>query len=401
MKKYFLLQLKRLVKTVPMALCVATVLFGALSIVMDGLLRMDGEQSENKKFRIGVCGTASDNLLNFGISALQTFDETRFSMQLVQMEEQEAIAQLRRGEIAAYVVIPEGFTDEAMYGNILPIRYVTTAGAVGVDSLFKAEITGVINQILLASQRGVYSAYAVLAEHGLPDAANTALDDLALEYVALVFQRASMYALTLGGVGNAPSLGEYLLCGITVLFIFLACLSFAPAMIRSDLSLNQMLVSRGKGAMGQAACDFAAYFAALMLLFSVLTALAGLLGLRIAALREAAGVLVRGTPVVFTAAAMSFLLYSCARDLTSGVLLQFLTVIALCFVCGCMYPITFFPETLQTLAPMLPAGAAREYLSACLQAKAPAALLPLCGYGIVFALCGCARRAFALREAGR
>lgn len=401
MKKYFLLQLKRLIKTVPLALCVAIVLFGALSIVTNGLLHMDGKQTEDKKFRIGVCGTASDNLLNFGISALQTFDETRFSMQIVQMDEQEAIAQLRRGEIAAYVVIPEGFMDEAMCGNILPIRYVTTAGAVGVDSLLKSEITGVINQLLLASQRGVYSAYAVLSEYGLHDTANAALDDLALEYVALVFQRASGYALTLGGVGNASSFGEYLLCGITVLFIFLACLSFAPAMIRADLSLNQMLVSRGRGALGQATCDFAAYFAVLMLLLTVLTALAALLGTRISALREAAAVLMWGTPVVFTAASMSFFLYSCARDLTSGVLLQFLAVIALCFVCGCMYPITFFPETLQTLAPMLPAGAAREYLTACLQAKAPTALLPLFGYGVVFALCGCARRAFALCEAGR
>lgn len=401
MGKYFLLQIKRTLKTVPFALCAALVLFAALSAVLGGLLQMDSDKAENKKYRIGVCGTADDTLLEMGLSALRSFDDVRFSMELVTLDEAQADEALRAGEISAYVVFPEGFGEQATAGRILPIRYVTEAGASGVNALVKNEITAAIEDILVPTQKGVYGAYALLSEMGFEEAAARALDDLAYDYVALVLARAQSYSLTLLGVGNALSLTQYLQCALTVLLICLTGLSFAGVMIRSDRSLGRLLAARGVGAARQALCDFAAYLAALLVLFGAMTALLALLGIWAAALRDAAALLARSLPVIVLAAALSFFLYELADDLISGVLLQFTVLLALCFVSGCMYPVTFLPEAMQAAASYLPTGAAQRYFAQVLRAQTPTALVPMALYCAAFVLCAIACRARRNRNAGR
>jgi len=95
---------------------------------------------------------------------------------------------------------------------------------------------------------------------------------------------------------------------------------------------------------------------------------------------------------------MSFCLYQLTAQLLSGVLLQFFVTVAMCFLCGCMYPVFFFPEGLQKLGAWLPAGLARSLLAGCVTGDFPISLwLTSLGYCLVFL---CASR-LARKEAGR
>ena len=129
MGTYCYLQLKRLARFLPGALCVVLVLLIGLLTALTVTVRTDAAAEENQKVRIALVGTADDNMIQMGLAAMRSFDSTQFSMELVEMPEPEARTALQRGKIGAYLVMPDGFMDEAMNGNILPIKFVSTTGA--------------------------------------------------------------------------------------------------------------------------------------------------------------------------------------------------------------------------------------------------------------------------------
>lgn len=353
MTRYFLLQCKRALRAVPGLLCVVLVLlagflgaFGAMTAQQD---------ASNTKFRIAICGTAQDTFLELGLAALQTFDSTRFAMEVEGMTEPEASQLLARGEIAAYVVIPEGFAEEAAYGRIMPLKYVSTLGAEGMVSLVKDEITTVVTELVMESMRCAYAMGNAAENQGL-SGVGSLMGDMAIEYTQFIFLRGSTYAVTTMGVDSGLGMGAYLLSGLTVLFLLLACLPFGPLLIHRELALQQMLMPKGVTAWKQTVCEFGSYLAV------YLAVLAGTVAVFLPRLPEGFSPMA-ALPGAVMAAALSFLLYSLTKDLISGVLLQFIVIVALCFVSGCMYPISFFPDSVQALAAVLPTGIARKLIA--------------------------------------
>ncbi len=389
MKRYCLLQCKRIARYLPGALLAMLVLLGGLMTVFSATVQQNAAGS--KKFQVAMVGTADDMMLQMGLTALQTFDSTQFAMEIVEMSQEEAQAALEKGRISAYMVFPEAFMDEALSGRILPVKFVSTVGASGVVSVFKEEVTQVISQLLLDSQRGVFGMQEAMGE--LDVAYKGRLDALAITFVDYILARDNTYALEELGISNELNLSDYLLCGLFLLFLMLACLPFAPLMIRRDMALDRMLAARGFSAGAQTLCDLGVYILGIFLLVAAVKIPAGFLmpQLRLRFLPM--------VPVIFTVCSMSFLMYTLCADLISGVLVQFFTTLALCFVSGCMYPIFFFPLSVQRLAQWLPTGAARNQLSACLTGTPYDRVWLLWAYGLVFALLALAVRLRRVKEA--
>ena len=113
MGKYFLIQIKRLGRILPIVLCVMAVLFGGIYFAYKSLVAQWSDPSKFGTISVGVVGTANDRMLNLGLNALQSIDATDVSVELVPMEESQANISLQNGSISAYVVFPEGFMDNA------------------------------------------------------------------------------------------------------------------------------------------------------------------------------------------------------------------------------------------------------------------------------------------------
>ena len=357
MGKYFYLQLKRLLKIIVPVLLVAAILFGCLALAYQAVVSLTDDSKEQTKIKFGVVGTAGDTFLEMGMLALNTIDSSRFAIRFVTMEEAEAEEQMRRGEIAAFVVIPEGFIDKAMCGEIMPVKYVSTAGAVGIVTLLKDEITKMVEDIVIETQKGIFGAGDALRDEGLSGGA--AENEITFKYFDFIFSRSKMYAVS--QLGNAEEIGleEYLLSGFCVVLLTLVCLVFAPMMVRSDMSIARVLAAARRPVALQAFCDFSVY---LIGIFSVIAVLMGV-ALYTGWVELTAGLVVQWIAIVIAMGALSFLLYELTSNLISGVLLQFFALLALCFVSGCFYPVTFFPEPVQTLAAYLPTGIARTQLA--------------------------------------
>lgn len=384
MGKYFVMQLKRAARFVPYGLCVVLVLFGCLGMVYQAMVAaQEAENAEQTaKIRVGIVGTAGDKYMQWGLAAMQ-FDSSAMSIQMAQMEESEAVSALEQGEIAAFVVFPENFVDEALYGNVQQLRFVSTVGAAGLVSIIKEEVTVIVERVLVACESGSYGVGEALSDNGYGNLWGKHVNGLALEYVDFLFDRSKVYQVQTITQENFVPFDRYMLGGLTVLLLMLACLPFAPLHIRSDRSLSRLLRSQRVGAGCQVLAEFGGYVAGLSVLLAAVAAVIGFAGVMpegIAAWKVFFGAL----PALVMIAALTYLLYSLSDHLIGGVLLTFFTVLALCFIGGCMYPISVFPVTVQSLAAVLPSGLARQSVTACIQGEAPTDIWALLGYSAAF-----------------
>lgn len=360
MGKYFCAQLKRLLRIALPVLLVTAILFGCLMVVFDTVSSMTEESKITTKFKIGVVGTASDFYLQMGLKAMDSIDSTRFSIELVEMEENAAEEAMRKGTIAAFVVFPEGFLDAAFRGTIMPLKLVTAAGAVGFVSLVKDEFSQLLEIMLLEAQKGIYGAGDAMNSLGL--SGSKVVNDISISYAEFVFSRGNIYRSSTLEAFDGLGLMGYMVTGLCILLFMLICLTFAPVMIRRDHALWRMLCAQGRGVLAQTLCDFGVYLLGLVLIAAVV--LAYLVFWMQATVTGT--MILQALPALLLLGAMSFLMYELASDMVTGVLLQFFATLVLCFITGCLYPITFFPDGVQKLAAFLPTGIARMQIANCM-----------------------------------
>ncbi len=394
MKTYIQVQTKRILRYLPGALAVMAILIVGLLTAFFAMNDMAENGEHQQKVSVGIVGAGDDPLVELAMSAMTALDSSQYTLDVSLMEEEDAMAALNNRTLSAYIEAPEGFVDNAMNGHITSLRFVTRAGATGLITVFRDEVTTVISDMVIAAQKGVYGLNNALKELGNYTVGdrNVHMTNVNLKLIDCILTRDGVVELTELGIGDGLQMGDYLLCGLFVLLMMLSVLPFAPLFIRRDHSLARMLAAKGRSATMQAGCDLLCWFVwlslSLLLLIAVsLAAVEAVSGQSLVPLSFAnlAAVL----PVLMLVSSFSFMLYAVSTDLVSGVLLQFFTTLALCFVSGCMYPVFFFPETVQKAVAFLPTGAARTVLSYCVTGNLDmSALTVVFGYTAVFAVVG-------------
>lgn len=380
MGKYYRLQAKRLGRQL-LAVVLALVLLAlCLGLGARGMLA----RQRVERFPIGLVGIPDSGTLRLGMTALEALDDIGMALELVELTAHQAPAALARGQVKAYVVIPEDFAREASCGNILPIEYVTAPEPEGITALFQQELTAIIGHILMDGEAASFGAYDALAPEKGHREANAMIHDFSLELAELLFLRNRATVTVTLGVGNAPSLGVYLACGLSVAALVLAASGFAPVLVQRPLGMSRMLCARGRSAWGLAFAD-------------LLVCLTGLTGVALAALPVARlfvpglpwGLLWQALPAVGLVAAFCFLIFSATGQLHSALLLYFFLGLGSCLVCGCFYPGWFFPEAVQRFAAWLPPALARRQLTGALTGSFHGATLLAClGGSAVLAILG-------------
>ena len=353
MVRYFLLQLKRITRLLPCIFLVLAIMAGGLYIVYQTVLGDWASDDSRTRLTVAAVGTDADAMLDVGFDALETMDSSRFSLELVKMDEQQAKSALADGRVSAYVVFPEGFLEQALHGDINPIRFVSTTGNRDFFALLKDELTSALADILLSSEYGAFGLGKALRELGHPELVSEQMDSISLAYASLLLNRENLYTVEELGAADSMDMMSYMAGGVLTILLFLMVLPFASILIRDDLAVNRQLCCRGVGSVKQSVCEFAAFFLFLTILYGVIGCV--LAGDVIAVLTV--------LPVALCVSAIGYLLYSLCKDLISGALLYMITAIGMCFLSGCMYPIHFFPAAIQKTAAYLPAFAARRQLS--------------------------------------
>lgn len=361
-----------MLKLFPIVLLITVILFAGLLAVFGSMMQSQSESEDRQKFRVGIVGDTDGSYLGFGFSALQTLDSTRFALEFEMLDEPAAADALMRRDIAAYLVFPEGFVEAALRGEVRTIRFVTTEGAGGLVPIFKEEIAKAATELLLESEKGVYGVQGALDGNGYRQLSYQYLNEMNVEYVSFVFRRSEIYQVSELGISDGLTTPQYFFCSITVLLLMLLGLPYAVVFVKKDWAFSRMLASRRFPAVGQVACEYAAYAGVMLLLVAVIAAGFSLAAGRVPALSElidpeyltSLGLAI--LPAVLMIAALNSMIFELSGNIVNGILLQFFATVSLCYVTGCFYPIYTFPQAVQLVAPYLPTGLMRGYLADCL-----------------------------------
>ena len=74
-----------MLRYLPGAICAVLVLALGLSLALGAMTKTD-----NQRVRIAMVGTAGDEFLQMGLTALRSFDSTQFTLELLEAETEEA-----------------------------------------------------------------------------------------------------------------------------------------------------------------------------------------------------------------------------------------------------------------------------------------------------------------------
>lgn len=373
MKKYLTIVLKSMLKFCPFVLIVTLVLFLGFAIIFNEMVKLENADADNMIFKVGITGDTDNNYFKLGKSALQTFDSSRFAIEIIEMSEEDAQKSLNSGIISAYVVMPENFIKDAIHGNLKSIKYITSSGSVGMVSIFKDEITRAVEELVVHSQKGVFGLEETLLENGFSNEAYDYVDNLNFEYIEFIVHRSNMYKVTELGIGDGLPFGLYMICGISVLLILLTQLPFGAVFIKRDRSLSKLLKSGAVSPTKQVLSEFIAFF---MVLTAILFIILGLFCIALSIfdfginkeslsvytiLKFGIGLL----PVLGMLVAFGNLIFSLGENIINGVLMHFFISLSLCYISGCLYPIYTFPKFIQKLSVFLPTGFARGFIANC------------------------------------
>lgn len=374
--RYIYAQLKRVIKVFPTILLTTLFLLGCMALLMWVVLEKNNASEEKQMIQIGLAGDLEGSYLGIGIQTIQNLDSSRFAISFIDMTEEEAKENLLQGKISAYVVIPEGFVDSLVTGENKPITYVTSVGASGVGSTIMNELVETISKLVVESQNAIYGAQWYMADHGMQDVYWDATDELYLQIANFILGRTQVYELETVGVAHQLSFVGYYACGVLVLFLLLWGIVCSPLFVKRSHTLPKLLKSRGRNVLGQVLGEYLAYvvlmLGTLALIFALLAVVMGMTGMTLPEWEgQGVGALflffIELIPVCMLLSALQFLVYETVSGMVGSVLAQFLIAIGLGYISGCLYPISFFPESIQKLAAYLPTGAAVEYAGACLK----------------------------------
>ena len=366
MIRFLFLQIKRSFKVFPFVCAVTLALLLGLALVLNLVADKFVNSEENRKFEIALTGDTESKYIDLGLSVMRTMDKSRFSINFSQMSESEAKRALSNGDISAYVVLPEDFIENALRGENDKIKYVTSPGGGGITTMFKNEITQLVTEIVVNSQKGTYGVADAAEDAGLKKKVQRYIDQISLDYVELIFNRSEVYEVKELGIVGGLSMIEAVVCGLIVVFIMLMGIPYVIIYCGKDKTLSKLLKSRGYSILPQVLCEYTAHLISMLLLVAVIISVLalGVTVLEIMTVNDLLPIISLLIPVIFMISAFNMMIFEISDNVVSGVLLHFFITLSLCYVSGCMYPAFAFPNILRKIAQFLPTGLARDWITA-------------------------------------
>ena len=361
---YLRAQCRRALRVLPQMLILSLLLLAVGMLLGQMLTQRSREEPSKQKTQVGVVADRSIGFVSEIFDGLENFDASRFALDFIFMDEEEALRRLRAKELSAYIVVPDDFVDSVYAGQVDPVRYVTLSGASGTTAQLLTEVADAVSRVFLEAESALVGARNYVVE-ALPkvdaDASDFALAD---RYTALTLSRDKFYRVEILGYAASLSTEGYYFCGIGTLFLMLWAISCSPLFSRRSKELCRVLTVRGLGPGKQVVCEFLPFLALMLLGLGVILAASGiffrLYGAEPPSLEPLRSP--RAWPVllgqVMMLCAMEFFLYEVESSPVEGILLQFLCAVAQGYICGCVYPYSFFPKGVQLLGSLLPAGIA-------------------------------------------
>ena len=358
---YFFAQLKRCLRLGPM-LILSVVCLGGLSGALL-FAKLQDYAGQQQKLTVAVAGETSDDYFQMGLKIFSETDNSRNTVQFVEMDEDEAIRALERQQVSAVLVIPKDFIASVMRGENDKATLITGTSQANLGMKLVSEIADTVSVLLTESQTGIYTFSEFSLENGDQTYTNDEIMQLNLRYFDLILPRDELYAVDTPDSAPSVSLAGYYVCAVCIVFFLFMGMAGAPLFIQEDRSLSRVMAARGRGALYQCLSEYGAWCVFLLLVYTILFVAAAVIfstagcpvpELNGIALARIAGLWAGLAPVAIVAGALEYMLCRLSKRLVPGVLLCFGCAAVLGYLTGCFYPLSFMPEQIQSVVSVLP-----------------------------------------------
>lgn len=370
-KQYLIVQLKRVGKALPGICLLTVVLTVGVLFLLKAFAFIEESRAEKQVAQVGIVGDLSDTYLGIGINVIKNMEGIKSLANIQTLSEEEAKEKFEKGEISAYLLVPDGFIDSILTGENKQLTYVTTERAQDIIGVLMNELVDTISKMVTLTQNSIYAMQIYLHQHDKADNIWKAIENLNYAYIGAVLNRMDVFELQELGISNQISFMGHLFTGILLLLMLLWGINCVTLLVRKESSLLKILHTKGLSGSKQVLTEVAAY--SLLQCTSLLCVLLCVLLVKSFGdftIREwdtlkwgqQVAYLFKMIPVVVLISALQAFLYEMVSNVVTGVLVQFLAAVSLGYISGCIYPITFFPEIMQGIGAFMPTGVALRYM---------------------------------------
>ena len=360
---YLRLCIKKASKSFLAVTLTVLILAGLLALCATVMINTDKNDVSRQKVKIGVAGDTKGTHLGLGFEAIAQADEISFSVDFIEMTPEEAEMALAEFEISAYVLVPPNYVSSMVKGEDAVLIFVMSKSSADISAVLMSEVAQVLSPLVTDSESGIYA----MMDYGYDNDADGMADKITrlnLKYITEILDRSSAFEMRNLGI-DTLSTAEYYVCGIITFFLLIFSVACCPLFADKNLPLGRLLVSKGTKVWQISACEYLSYLAVLFLSVTLLSLGGGVICQKIDFGIDpsfAFGLPMSLFPCILMISAMQFAVYELTFGIISGVLAQFVLAAALGYISGCFYPYYMFPQSIQTVASVLPSGITFELL---------------------------------------
>ena len=165
--RLFRIQLKRFFSVARGLFIFSIIFFAVLAFIASVFTKNMSFSGTRERLKIGIVGDVSIPYFDAGLNTLKYLDSSNQIVEIITMPLEQAVDLMNRGKLSAYIVIPEGFIESVENGsNDMQVTYVTSAGAQGIESIFKEHIADIVSTLLINAQAGIFAIDNLAYRHG-------------------------------------------------------------------------------------------------------------------------------------------------------------------------------------------------------------------------------------------
>ena len=365
--RYLYVELKKMVGMFPRMLLQAILLMALIgAIAFCGTKAMEKEPLVVKA-DIGVVVREDNTMTRMALGYVEDLESAAQVCHFVQMDEEEGLQALDKGDIAALIVLPDQLVEGIMNGANPSVEVLFPKNA-GLEAFLLRELTESGAGLLRVAQAQVYGVYDTVVEYGIMERLSVMQGEIDRYNLAFALDRLAIYRdETVSATGKMSVIQFYVASG-AILFLLLSGMAVYPVVQCEPPAFRKQLSRQGTGEAWQCFCKWLCGFWGMGLFMCagwVLLKIAGWFVPEMAekvvlALTDGEKSLHAGAQVgvvlliVVTAATFIYLIYSLTGSRSGAILLIFLLSVVMVYLSGGLVPSMFLPKVMQSIGDKLP-----------------------------------------------
>ncbi|EGG89738.1 hypothetical protein HMPREF0491_00868 [Lachnospiraceae oral taxon 107 str. F0167] len=317
-----------------------------------------------KRIGVGVVGNIENKYMKLGVEMLNNMDASRLSVKFESLDEENAKKALREGRIAGYFKIDKDFIEGLENGENRPVIYVSSSG--GLMNELSKEVASVFSVLIVNSERVIYAVDEYLSEHKNVYDRETANTELNMSLLKNVFTRGKIYNIETKALTGEVSVKDNYICAMIIILTALSGVGLGSLLSGKKDTLQEVLKSRGLSYISSIICELitVTLYILILIIFGF-----GIFLLAINFLQDESFISpdyfeffcnIFAVSIMF--ASMHLFIYELIYQRVTAVLMEIILGISLCYIGGCIYPLSFFPDIIQKISVFLPSTAGKNIL---------------------------------------